>query len=354
MFLSFSVLVANAQNFDEASSLLERAIKLMEKAKYDDSIELLREAKKMDTNFYEIDYEIALAFYNKFRSDSSIVILESLIKKDRVQDLYYQLLGNSYDMKNKRKKAIEVYKQGLEKFPNSGRLYLELGVVHLLNNHSDEALTYFERGIEVEPEYPSNYFHAARLLLDSKEKVWGMIFGEIFIILEPFTQRTTEISQMIYDTYLSEIRVKSDTSYKLSFTKDDEAEREVNDDSTYVVYPYGFEIYQPVLAASLYPETKIDLNSLIRVRTRFIENYYKNEKVKSIPNILFDYQKKIYDAGHFEAYNYLVLHSSDMKSVEEWNKSTKHKITRLIQWMSINQLDITKDNMFYRFPKSKY
>ena len=73
-------------------------------------------------------------------------------------------------------------------------------------------MTYFEKGIEVNPMFASNYFRAAKIYCNSSEEVWGMIYGEIFINLERTNDRTFKISKLLFDTYKSEITFTSETA----------------------------------------------------------------------------------------------------------------------------------------------
>ena len=59
--------------------------------------------------------------------------------------------------------------------PTSGKLYLELGGMYLHTKEYDKAISYYEKGIDVEPGYPSNYYRLAKIFLNSDEEVWGMI-----------------------------------------------------------------------------------------------------------------------------------------------------------------------------------
>ncbi len=79
-------------------------------------------------------------------------------------------------------------------------------MIQLGKKDYNKALTYFEKGIEVAPNYSSNYYWCARLYCNSTEEVWGMIYGEIFMNLERNSKRTAEISKLLFDTYKKEIK----------------------------------------------------------------------------------------------------------------------------------------------------
>ncbi len=54
-----------------------------------------------------------------------------------------------------------MYKQGIKKFPSSGELYNEYGEM-LWVKQDPEAIRFWEKGIEVDPNYSSNYYNASK------------------------------------------------------------------------------------------------------------------------------------------------------------------------------------------------
>jgi hypothetical protein len=69
---------------------------------------------------------------------------------------------------------------------------------------------------------------------------------------------------------------------------------------------------------------------------------------ESHPNILFDYQQKIADAGHLEAYNYWVFSQGDSEMFNTWQKSNKKKWDNFLQWFTENGMKLSADYRFYR------
>ncbi|MFH2095531.1 MAG: tetratricopeptide repeat protein, partial [Bacteroidota bacterium] len=168
---------------DKAYSLGLEAIQLMDKGEIDESIKLLKKAQKLDPERSDYPYELALAYYMKADYKTAAKILEKIRTYNDISDRLFQLLGNSYDIMGETDKAFDAYNAGLEIFPNSGCIYLEIGNVYWNRKEYGKALPYYEKGIEVQPEFPSNYYRAARLYCSSTEEVWGMIYGEIFMNL---------------------------------------------------------------------------------------------------------------------------------------------------------------------------
>lgn len=338
-----------APNVVKARDLAREAIELMDNGQVDESIPLLKEAEKLDPDNYIYSYELAYAHYMKQDYRTAEKFLKRLLKHKDVTDQTYQMLGNAYDMQGKPAKAIQAYEQGLERFPSSGKLYLEMTVMQLGKQDYDRALAYAEKGIEVDPLYPSNYYWAAKLFLHSTEEVWGMIYGEVFMNLERGTARTAEISKLLYDTYLSGITITSDTSFTISFSQN--ATLHIDDltapDGPKL--PYGMSVYEPTLMAALVNNgDTIDMEALDRLRSSFVDLYYEQGHHERYPNVLFAFQKRLQELGHLEAYNHWVLMKGDEAAFDAWHEENSEKWARFVDWFGENPMEVNEANKFQR------
>lgn len=333
-------------NEEKAFAKGHEAIKLMDSGKVDESIKLLEEAQKLDPDRFDYPYELAYAYYLKEDFKGAIKILEKNKNHKDVTDRLFQLLGNGYDVLGKSDKAFEAYDEGLKKFPNSGMIYLEKGNVHWGKKEYSEALPYYEKGIEVDPTFPSNYYRAAKLYCSSTEEVWGLIYGEIFMNLERNSKRTAEISKLLFDTYKSEIKFTGDSSMTVSFCQQMTINVSALTDPKNIQLPFCM-IFEPTLMMSAVLEKSIDIHSLDRIRSSFIDNYFKAERDKTYPNVLFAYEKKVKEAGHIEAYNHWILMKGDEDGFGDWQSANKDKWDSFATWFNDNGLQLDNVNRFY-------
>ena len=320
------------------------AVKLMDDGHVDASIELLEEAQKLDPKSMLYPYEIAYAYYLKKDFKEAAGILKKLEKHAEVNDLVYQLLGNSYDLMGNRKEAIKTYEKGVKKFPKSGKLYLEMGVLQVHDEKYDKAIDCFEKGIGVDPTFPSNYYWASKLFCSSDEEVWGMIYGELFMNLERNSKRTVEISKMLYDTYKKEIKVVGDT-VTVSFSNNNIVTVPGNLENFRM--PFGIGIYEPTLLLAAAGVKEITMQTLSDIRARFVDLYYQKYN-RRYPIVLFEYQNKIKDSGHMEAYNYWILMQGDKYEYMNWQIANQDKWNAFIDWFAKNPIEINERNKIDR------
>lgn len=347
-FMLLASQLAFGQKIEQAQEKGREAIELVDAGKLDEGIKLLKEAQKLDPDKLTYPYEIAYALYSKGDFKQAAKYLEGLLKHKDLNDRVYQLLGNCYDNLGKKEKAIETYENGIKKFPDAGNIYLEIGIVYMVKEDYNKAMSYYEKGIEVEPEFPSNYYWASKIYCATEEEVWGMLYGEIFMNLERNSKRTAEISKMLYDTYKSEIKITSDSSFTVSFSKNATIDASKLMSGGEFNLPFGFGFYEPALMVSLLAVRSIDPNSLSQIRSNFVDYYQSGENKAKYPNALFDYQCKIKQAGHLEAYHHWVLMKGDEDSFTAWRDQNKEKWDSFLKWFTANKLRLDKSQTFRR------
>ena len=342
------ILYGQTTNKEKALAKGREAVELIDNGQLDESIKLLKEAQKLDPERIDYPYELALVQYMKEDYKGAVKTLEKLISHKDVNERVFQLLGNSYSMLGQSDKAFKTYDGGLKKFPKSGMLYLEKGNVHWNKKEFEKALPFYERGIEIDPKFPSNYYRAALIFCNTTEEVWGMIYGEIFMNLERNSARTAEISKLLFDTYKSEIKFTSDSSFSVSFSKNATINLNNLSDPSKMKLPFGVGVYEPTLMFSMLSEKTININTLDRIRSTFVDNYFKNGHDKTYPNVLFSYQKQVKEAGHIEAYNHWILMKGDENGFEKWHSENEEKWDNFVKWFTDNGLKIDETNKFFR------
>jgi len=117
LFVIIGQLTFGQTSKEIALSKGQEAIKLMDEGKIDESIKLLKEAQKLDPERVDYPYELAYAYYLKEDYKGAIKILEKYLDNKDVSELFFQLLGNSYDILGKLKKLLTHMTQVLKNFP---------------------------------------------------------------------------------------------------------------------------------------------------------------------------------------------------------------------------------------------
>ncbi len=331
---------AKQQAYEKA----HEAVALMDAGQIDESLVLLEEARKLDPKNYLYMYEIGYAYYLKKDYEKSLDAFNKTLKYKNVNDQCYQMTGNLYSMTGDAASALKTYDAGLKKFPSSGRLYLEKGNIYWTQENYKTALLSYEKGIEVAPDFPSNYYRAARIYCATSEKIWGVLYGEMFMNLERGSARTEEISALLYHTYSDAIKLSSDTAASVNFSR--VSVMEIGKKTLPFAMTYEMTMLQSLFPLMLEKTTELSLKSLTAVRGLFIQQWFSSGHSSTYPNLLFDYHQRLKEAGHFEAYNYWLFMKGEEEATVAWQEAHKKEWRTFIDWFIANPLEVNVSNGF--------
>ena len=282
-------------------SPLETARAFMRSGDFDNAILILNNALKQDAKNIDLKKDLVLAYTYKRDFAKGLEVVKPMLEEDNVDEQTYQVAGNVYRALALYKDGEKMFKKALKRFPNSGPLYNEYGEM-LWDNKDYSAIEQWEKGIELAPSYAGNYYNAASYYYFTRDKIWALIYGEIFVNMESLTERSTEVKKMLLDTYKQKL-----------FTDIDVKDKKQSDFEKAVA-----EIYnkQSSLTAK-----GITIESLNMIRTRFILDWYATYAAK-FPFKLFDYQQQLIRGGMFEAYDQWLFGPVDnLAAFDQWAKT---------------------------------
>lgn len=318
------------------------AVKLIDAEKYDDGIKILEECEKIDPLEYTYPYEIALAKSYSKDYDGAIKKLIKIKNYKELKDDYYQLLGNNYDYLGDSVLAVKTYNEGLKKFPKSGRLHLEKGVM-LEKTQPIEALKIYEKGIKTDPMYPSNYYRAAKIYLKTNDRLSGLMYGEIFMNLERTTPRTREMSELLYKGYKSSMIFVSQDQKKTEFCPA-VIDAEKYDKNKLLPLCMNFALS---FVVAMMKHHEFNYDNLVQIRQDFLPEYQKF-KINNAPNVLLNYFKKMEDKKVFNAYNHYIFQVANKDAFAEWQTKNQDEYNHFEDWYTTtsNQLIIDSNNVY--------
>ena len=300
----------------------------MRQGDYANAILVLNRALESDSDNAEMRKDLALAYYLQRDYPKALDAIKPLVESRGSGDAQsFQILGMIHEGTDNRKDAERAYRQGLRRFPESGALFSELGELLWSNGLFPEALSQWLKGIQRDQSYPGNYFHAAKYYYLSRDKVWGLIYGEIFINLESYSRRTPEVKTMLYE------------GYKKLFAETDLTREQDNKNEFVKAFLEVMKENAHVVSKGVTPE------ALTVLRTRFLLRW--NEKYAArFPFRLFDYHKQLAKTGMFDAYN-------------QWIFGAANNLTTFQQWTvthpeEYNKFSSFQKNRVFKVPDGQY
>ena len=204
-----------------------------------------------------------------------------------------------------------------------------------------QALYWYEKGIEQGPMYEENYYGAAKVFFLSTETVWGVMYGELFMILSTQDSLQTEISKELFNAYFESFSLNKGKTVA-SFN------------NNIIVYSDSFErrnkfpeIFDNLMTNAAKNVRFIDIASLITIRQKFLSQI--NNKETDFKKPLFAYWDKIITSGHWQAYNYWLFAYGNTSQSATWARENKQKWNAFLKWKENNPINLTPDNCFSRY-----
>ena len=296
-----SLILSTALSAQGSEQLHETAKAFMRLGDYSNAILVLNRALKQSPQNTAFAKDLALSYYYQKDNLKALETIKPVLDSKDADDQCFQIAGNIYKQLDQIKECEKVYRKGLKKFPESGPIYCELGEVVFADSKL-EAIKNWEKGIEKDPSYNKNYYNAARFYFFSGDKVWAIIYGEMYANMDPTGIKTPEIKQLILD------------AYKKLFTEPD-IKRTDKEKSEFVKNYLELMSKQSSITAN-----GINVEVLSMVRARFTLDWFSN---KSRPPFkLFAYHQQLLKDGMFEAYNqWLFGATENLSTYQNWVKT---------------------------------
>jgi tetratricopeptide (TPR) repeat protein len=337
--LLFSASTLFAQDSQE---LYNTATGFIRSGDYANAILVLNQALQQQPDNVEYRKQLGFAYYLQGDMSKAKSIIEPLLNKKEADAQLYQIAGNIYQARQEWKTAQKLYEKGLRKFPESGELYNDNGQLLMFLKIYEGGMGSWLKGIEKDPNFPGNYYNAVRAYSYTKDPVWLIIYGEIFINLESYTERTAEVRSMLIDAYkklyndpslLSKALESEDVTSKKSKHKDD-------DDDFETRYKAGMGKQVSVVMQGVDPE------SLTMLRTRFLLDWYTFAGAR-FPYALFDFQRTLLKEGLFDAYNqWLFGPVSNQANFKAWATMHKPEYDTFLQYQRNHPFKLRADEYY--------
>ena len=199
IFFLFISLSAVAQQ--DVSQLRETATTFQRQGDYSNALLVLNKALQQQPNDIEVLTDIAYTHFLQKDYAKGVELIKPLVERDDATVRTYQVSGNIYKAIEEVKECDKMYKKALKKYPGSGVLNSEYGELLWAKKEPESAIRQWELGIQADPSYSGNYYHASKYYYAMADKVWSLVYAEIFLNLESYSTRTAEIKMLLLESY---------------------------------------------------------------------------------------------------------------------------------------------------------
>lgn len=313
---------------EDAKTLHENAKVFMRQGDYANASLILARALKLFPDNVPITKDLAYSYYLQKENEKGLETLKPLLENGKADDQAYQIAGSIYQGLNQPKEADKLYKKAIKIFPKSGALYNDYGNM-LWFNKDYSAINLWEKGIEVDPSYGNNYYSASKYYFLTTDKIWSLLYGEIFINIESFTARTAEIKNILLD------------GYKKLFSETDLTTGAKDKNRFEAAFLITMNNQSNLAIRGLNAET------LTMIRTRFILDWYTTYAAK-FPYRLFDLQQQLLEEGLFPAYNQWIFGASqNLSAYQNWMGTHAEEYNAFKKFQDGRILKIPEDQYYH-------
>ncbi len=319
----------STQAQQDAKQLQETAHTFQRQGDYANALLVLNRALQQKPNDLDIQKEIAYTYFLQRDYARAQETIKPLIDRDDADVQTFQIGGNIFKATEEVKASENLYKKGLKKYPNSGALLSEYGELLWAKKDPVAAIELWEKGIEVDPNHSGNYFNACKYYYYAADKVWSLVYGEIFVNLESYSTRTAEIKNVLME------------GYKKFFTQSDAFKKYDSKKKTDFEEAFLATMNKQTAMAA----TGITVENLIMIRSRFILDWFETN-ARKFPHRLFEYQQQLLKEGMFEAYNQWLFGTvSNVVQYQNWTitHTEEHK-----------QFNYFQHNRVFKMPPGQY
>jgi tetratricopeptide (TPR) repeat protein len=321
----------SAQGFsqsDDAEKLHDNAKVFMRQGDYANASLILTRALSMAPDNIEIIKDLAFDYYLQKENEKALDVIKPVLENDNADDQAYQIGGTIYRALGQSKEAEKLYKKAIKRYPGDGALYNDYGEM-LWNQQDYSAIKLWEKGIAEDPSYGGNYYNACKYYFLSTDKIWALIYGEIFINIESFTSRTAEVKNILLDGYkklFADLDLLTNTKDKNKFE---------------IAFLTTMNKQNSVVTDGISAET------LTMIRTRFILDW-EQSYAKKFPFVLFDRQEQYLSEGLFPAYNQWIFGAAqNLSNYQSWISTHAEEYAAFTKFQQGRTLKIPKGQYYH-------
>lgn len=330
----------SAQVRGNVDSLINQGVEFHDQGDYGKAISHYEKALEIDPNNTTALAEKAFSLLSLKEYSQSIKVCKQAIKtnpESKGLKFIYTTYGNALDASEKPKKAIEVYNQGIEQFPDYNQLYYNKGVTLSGLQKYDEALLSFQQSASLNPQHASSHNAIGRILMMNKSNIPSLLaFGRFFVI-EPQGGRAKSNLPFVQKIMLANVERTGEKSVTINI--DENSLSDANQEETKANNFGMANLILSMSAALDHDEENKDKTEVELFRSKF-ETLCSSFKEVQEDNFGFyweyyvPYYIEMVDQDMIETFSYLVYASSENEDVIKWLDENRTEIDSFYDWSS--------------------
>lgn len=335
-----------APSTEQQTLLIREGETLHDKGNFDGAIAKYEEVLKESPTNAKAIYELAYSYAGKqnFKKSLELALRGAVYQSDFLSD-YYVLIGNDYDQLDQPDKAMEVYKEALNVFPEKTGLHFNLGVTLYRQNKIDEAKNCFKRCAVLTPNYLSSHYILSQIFYKQGYQVPTILAACRFLAADATSARAEFEFKLLKQALQLGITKKSDK--ETNITLNINAPKDEGDFESLNVFIGLLGAGSSLEENKNKTETQLfveEMGTLFAVMTELGAKESKNGKdskdakkpAKPVSGFCIEYYVpyflELHQKHYDEAFAYYISQSGKSPEVAKWLEEHKTQVSEFLTW----------------------
>ena len=324
------------------NQLIAEGIELFDQGEYEAALTRFNSAIQLDSTNLTAQYEKAyteMALQENASAKKSFQrCLEIADPEDETLGLVYSSYGSLLNIEGSSRKAVDIYDQGLEKFPNFYLLHYNRALALVKLGDNPMALSSFEKGVLNKSGHTSSQIGVGILNAQEGKRIPAVMAFSRFLMLEYEGQRANQALDQLDQILQGNVEKTGRKSVTINIHPEDassgESEETVND---FGVINMSLDLMSALDYDKEYKK-ETEPERYLRKMSLVIEMLEEQKEKNS--GFYWEYYAPYFiqlkQKGHLEALSYVVYssRSGDNKKSQKWIEGNLNKIKALYEWSS--------------------
>lgn len=326
---------AYAQNQPDAEKLINEGVVLHDKGDYRGAIDKYSKALEVDKDNLVALSEKAMSLNSAGKYLESIDVSKHAILTHSNEDLknVYVSYANALDHLKKTDEALNIYQEGIQKYPNYYQLQFNKGICYTNTNRYSEAILCFQNSLLINPKHAGS-LNAIGTLEMGNHRIPAILAFSRFLIVEPQTSRSKNNLENIKKLFAQGIKQTDKKSITININSN------MLSDSSDVKKENDFSQVDLILSMA----SGLDFDKK-NIKKTEVENFIR--KFEIICSSLEETKKgnfgfywetfvpyfiEMKNKKFIEAFAYIAFVDSESEDVAKWHKKNQSELDKFYNW----------------------
>ncbi|HLS70765.1 MAG TPA: tetratricopeptide repeat protein [Chitinophagaceae bacterium] len=318
-----------SQSSPESYQLQKEGHKQIQNNNPEQAIILFKQAIRIDPQEVSLRRDLSYAYFLTGDLKEAKNGIKDVLNSSFADEQTFRIAAAIENADGNTRRANRIIRDGLQKYPYSGLLYQQQGVLYQFQKKEKNALEAWQKGIEVDPNFATNYYFAALAYAKKQEHIWAVIYGEIYLNMENHPNRGFEIKKQIVESY-QELFKQDNLSDLPTFGKNNQnSEHNFSNILEFLTLQNGGIL-----------KRGFDIEALIMLRTRVLLDWKNNYSI-NYPSSLLSYHQRLMNNGFFDTYNQWLFGAYlNSQEFSTWKQMHSNIFAKFEDWKNKNPLQM--------------